>query len=77
MLMKPPEPASLGPNRLTLTLPAIGLGHAEERGVQAAAVVEVELRGLVKDGLGVDRRAEVQSPAGIPPITPGSAVSVR
>jgi hypothetical protein len=44
MLMKPPAPASRGPNLLTLRLPsAVGLGQAEEGHVEAAAVVEVEL----------------------------------
>jgi hypothetical protein len=41
----------------------IALRQAEHREVEAAAVVEVELIGLVDHGLGVDRRAEVQ-PAG-------------
>ena len=40
---------------------AIGLREAEERDVEPAAVVEVELVGLVDDGLRVDRRAEVEA----------------
>jgi hypothetical protein len=63
MLMKPPAPARRLPNLLTLTLPSVALRQAEHREVEAAAVVEVELIGLVDHGLGVDRRAEVQ-PAG-------------
>ncbi len=48
MLMKPPAPASRGPNRLTLRLPSrIGLGQPQEGQVEPAAVVEVELVGLV------------------------------
>ena len=62
MLMKPPAPASRGPNLLTLRLPSrVGLRQAEERDVEPAAVVEVELVGLVDDRLGVDRRAEVEA----------------
>ena len=61
MLMNPPAPASFGPKRLTLTLPSsVRLGHAEEREVEPAAVVEVELLVLVDDRLGVHRRAEVE-----------------
>jgi hypothetical protein len=41
----------------------VGLRQPQHRHVQAAAVVEVELAGLVDDGLRVDRGAEVQ-PAG-------------
>jgi hypothetical protein len=52
MLMKPPAPASRGPNLLTLTLPSrVGLRQAEEGEVEPAAVVEVELVGLVDDRL--------------------------
>ena len=62
MLMKPPAPASFGPKRLTLTLPCgVRLRHAEEREVEPAAVVEIELLVLVDDGLGVDRRAEIET----------------
>ena len=42
----------------------VGLGHAQKRRVQAAAVVEVELGGLIEDGVAVDRRAEIRSPGG-------------
>ena len=52
MLMKPPAPASRGPNLLTLRLPSrVGLRQAEHGQVEAAAVVEVELARLVDDGL--------------------------
>jgi hypothetical protein len=64
MLMKPPAPARRGPNFETLRLPsAVGLGQAEEGDVEPAAVVEIELAGLVDDGLGIDGRAEIE-PAG-------------
>ena len=39
----------------------VDLRHAEARHVEAAAVVEVELLVLVDDGLGVDRRAEIEA----------------
>ena len=62
MLMKPPAPASRGPNLLTLRLPcAVGLRQAEEGDVEPAAVVEVELVRLVDDRLGVHRGAEVEA----------------
>ena len=65
MLMKPPAPASLGPNLLTLRLPgAVDLGEAEKGHVETAAIVEIELIGLVDDGLGVDRRAEIDPACG-------------
>ena len=64
MLMKPPAPASRGPKRETLRLPCgVDLRQAEEGEVEAAAVVEVELVGLVDDRLRVGRGAEVE-PAG-------------
>ena len=40
---------------------AVGLGHAEAGHVEAAAVVEVELQALLQDGVGVQRRAEVEA----------------
>ena len=40
---------------------AVDLRHAEEGRVEAAAVVEVELRGLVHQRLDVARRAEVEA----------------
>ena len=40
---------------------AVGLGEAEEGHVEPAAVVEVELVGLVDHRLGVGRRAEVDA----------------
>ena len=62
MLMKPPAPASLPPNRLTLTLPSASHSrHAEDGEVEAAAVVEVELLVLVDHRVGVDGRAEVEA----------------
>ena len=62
MLMNPPGPASLGVNRLTLTLPVgVHLGHAQEGLVQPAAVVEVEHVGLVDHGLRVGDRPEAQT----------------
>ena len=39
----------------------VGLGQTEKGEIEAAAVVEVELIGLVDDGLGIDRRAEIQT----------------
>src|SRR5208337_2455754 len=39
---------------------AVDLSHAEECGVEAPAVVKIELVGLVDDGVRVDRDAEVQ-----------------
>ena len=54
MLMKPPTPMIRSPKRLTLTLPCgVDLGERQEREIEPAAVVEVELVGLV------DHRREV------------------
>ena len=65
MLMNPPDPASFGPNLLTLTLPLrVSLRHTEERRIQTAAVVEVELGGLFQDGVAVDRGTEIRSAGG-------------
>jgi hypothetical protein len=56
-----------GPELADVDVPlAVGLRHAEEGRVEAAAVVEVELRGLVHQRLDVARRAEVE-PAGRQP----------
>ena len=55
---------------------AVGLCEPEKGGVEPAAVIKVELIRLIDDGLRVDRRSELSPPAGTPPITPGSAVSV-
>ena len=72
MLMKPPAPAKRGPNFETLTLPrSIGLGHAQTGHVEAAAVVEVELQALLQDGVGVERRAEVEAALGHAADDPG------
>ena len=52
MLMKPPAPARRGPNLRDVDVAlAVGLREAEERDVEPAAVVEVELVGLVDDRL--------------------------
>ena len=79
MLMKPPAPASRGPKRLTLTLPSrVDLRHAQAREVEAAAVVEIELLVLVQHAPRVLIAApKSRPPCGRPPMTPGSAVSVR
>ena len=64
MFMKPPAPASRGPNFDTLRLPsAVGLRESEKCKVQTATVVEVELVRLINDRLRVGRRAEAE-PAG-------------
>ena len=42
----------------------VDLGEAEEGAVEPAAVVEVELIGLVDDGLGIDGGAEVEAGGG-------------
>ena len=60
MLMKPPTPMILSPKRLTLTLPSrVDLGEGQEREIEPAAVVEVELRRLL------DHRREVLPAAGV------------
>ena len=61
MLIKPPAPASRVPKRLTLTCSlGVHLRHAQAGHVEAAAVIEVELLVLVNDGIGIDRRAEIE-----------------
>ena len=61
MLMKPPAPARRVPNLLTLRLPCwSACARPEDGDVEPAAVVEVELAGLVDDGLRIHRRAEIQ-----------------
>ena len=62
MLMKPPAPASRGAELADVEVAlGVGLRQAEDRDIEAAAVVEVELARLVDDRLRVDRRAEVQA----------------
>src|SRR5207342_3832257 len=51
-----PEPADID------IAQAVRLSHAQERGVETAAVIEVELGGLIQDGLRIYRRAEIQPP---------------
>ena len=59
--MKPPAPASFGPNLLTFRLPStIDLRQSEKGDVETAAVVEVELVGLIDHRLRVDRGAEIE-----------------
>ena len=72
MLMKPPAPASCGPNFDDVEVALlVGLREAEERHVEPAAVVEVELIGLVDDRLGVGRRAEIHAAGGYAADHPG------
>lgn len=54
----------------------VGLRQAEEAGIQAAAVVKVELGRLVNDGSRVVAEAEIAAPAGMAPCTPYSMLSV-
>ena len=42
----------------------VGLSQSEERSIEAAAIVEVELVGLIHDRLGVDRRPEIEAAGG-------------
>ena len=55
---------------------ALRLRQAQERNVEPTTIVEVELVGLIDDCLGVDRGSEIEPPAGMPPMTAGSAVNV-
>ena len=64
MLMKPPAPASRGPNFETLSEPLVGLREAEKREVETAAVVEVELVRLVDHRLRIGRRAKIHPARG-------------
>ena len=54
----------------------VRLGKTEKRGIKAAAIVEVELIGLVDDGLRIDRGAEIEAACRHAADDPGSAVSV-
>ena len=61
MLMKPPMPTILSAKRLMLTLPVgIDLDERQEREVEPAAVVEVELVGLIDHGVVVLRGAGIR-----------------
>ena len=62
MLMKPPAPASFDAEPADVDVAfGVRLGHAEEREVEPAAVVEVELLVLMDDRFGVDGRAEIEA----------------
>ena len=55
---------------------AVGLGEPEKGCVKATAIIEVELIGLIDDGLRVDRRSEIESACRDAADDAGSAVSV-
>ena len=58
--MKPPGPTILLPKQLTLTLhDFVDLGEGEKCKIQAAAVVEIELIGLIDHGLIVSPSARL------------------
>ena len=62
MLMNPPAPARRGTKFAHVQIALlVRLGKTEERGIKAAAVVVVELVGLIDNGLRVDRSAEVEA----------------
>ena len=57
ILMKPPGPTILSPKRLTLTLHLVDFGERKKSQIEPAAVVEIELIGLVDHRLIVAARA--------------------
>ena len=58
--MKPPAPASLGLKLAHVKISlAVDLCQPEKCYVQTAAIVEIELIGLVDDCVGVGRRPEI------------------
>ena len=60
---EPPRARQLRPEPADIDIAqAVRLSHAQERGVETAAVIEVELGGLIQDGLRIYRRAEIQPP---------------
>ena len=56
MFMKPPAPASRGPNLLTFRLPARSARRGRGRHIDTAAVVEIELIRLIDHRLCIDRQ---------------------
>ena len=78
ILMKPPAPASLRTEAADIDVACgVGLRHPETGQIQTAAVVEIELLVLMNHRTGLSAVPKSSPPCGIPPMMPGSAVSVR